>query len=133
MATAHIIQVPVEMLDILGLPGMGTFKKFAHPNSPDKLLQATLELKTPASQQTFKRRVNICDVSTSVSARDWVENIDRALMSEPQIDAYIVRFHCELSGQWFIGEYDYNAHKGYLEAYTYVDNDRYEPEDTYNL
>ena len=133
MATAHIIQVPVELIDIIDLPGMATFKKFAHPNSTDKLFRATLELKTPASEQTFKRRVNISDVSTTVNARDWVENVDRALKSEPQIDAYIVRFNCELSGQWFTGEYDYNAHKGLLEAYSYSDTDDYEPEDTWNL
>lgn len=120
MTTAHVIQVPVESLELVELPGIGTFQRHKYNSSLDAL-EAQLTLKTSASTQTFRRRVKIWNISTTVDFRDFFED---------QED-YVVLFHCLISGQEFSGRFDYKAQEGKLDAYEYDPTEL--PEPTWNL
>jgi hypothetical protein len=116
MTTAHVIQVPVESLGLIELPGIGTFQNYKY-NDALNPLEAQLTLKTPASTQTFRRRVRIWNISTAVDFRDIFED---------QED-YVVLFRCLISGQEFSGRFDYKAQKGELVAYEYDPTELPEP------
>lgn len=107
MTTAHVIQVPVESLELVELPGIGTFQRHMYNTSLDAL-EAQLTLKTSASTQTFRRRVKIWNISTNGEIFDLEDR-----------DDHVVMFHCLISGQEFFGRFDYKSQKGELEAYEY--------------
>jgi len=111
--TAHFIQVPVETLEIVDLPGVSVFKEHSDKDSSNEL-DIELKLKSAASSKSFKRKVGTWSIQTSC---DPQKVAGFALLGSGPPEDDFVTFHCAIGIHEFFGEYSYETHSGRLRAY----------------
>ena len=115
--TAHFIQVPVETLEIVDLPGVSVFKQHGNGDS-SRPLDAVFKLKSAASSKSFKHQVAVWGIQTTCDPQKIAGVALHGFgpgLGLPEDD--LVTFHCTIGSHEFFGEYSYDTHSGILKAY----------------
>lgn len=103
MARAYYNEVPVDVMEIISLPGVEELRPYEYWN---KVLETRLTLKTAASSSTFQKLVRIDSVR-------FPQRFDLELVHEREV---IVEFNVELRAYYYLATYNYREHSGRMVA-----------------